>query len=202
MKKILCVFVVMVGLLGIFPASAQPLLATDNIDASLSVESFRYEKGMEKPGVEIRNVEELNRYIGEYHYSLAPIFVDITKYDELFFNDKYLYFYHITMPSLPNEFEIKSIVIREGVIQVDVTHAKEGEDTAIEQWLLVLEIERTLLGNDVSVKVTKDFGTVPNTGLSYITGYALAMATLLPISAALWCCILRRRLKRGNNGNG
>ena len=54
MKKTLCVFIVMVGLLGIFPAGAQSLLATDSIDASLNVASFRYENGIEKPGIESR----------------------------------------------------------------------------------------------------------------------------------------------------
>jgi len=194
MKKILSIFLVMVGLLGILPASAQSLLATDNIDASLRVASFRYEKSVEKPDVEIRSVEEMNGYIGDYHYSLNPIFIDTIKYGESFFNDKFLYFYHITKPSQPNEFEVKSIVIREDVIQVDVLHAMMGENTAIEQWLLILEIDRTLLGKDVNVTITTGFGEVPKTGVQDITGYALAMLAFLVTSATLWGYILSSKV--------
>jgi len=173
------------GVMCIFSTNVQSSLVTDKITAVLKLTRFNEEKGWWAPYVKILNVEDLNDYIDDYYhdgpYYFPPPF-DFTKYGESFFNDNYLYFYHIVTPGMPNEFEIKSIFIKEENVQVDVIQTMEGDNGAMETWLLILEMDKTLSDKNVSVIVTKElWGDVNGDGgvddrdlqrlLQYLTGW-------------------------------
>ncbi|MCL1883729.1 MAG: stalk domain-containing protein [Defluviitaleaceae bacterium] len=126
---------------------------TDNISIVmlgdlLNDVSFWSVDGTATPSAEILNVNDLNTYVSEHNFTFSSF--DISKYDESFFNERFLYFLPITKPNSPNEFEIE-VTVGKDIIQVDVIHTMMGDDTALGQWLIILEIHRTLLGRDFSV---------------------------------------------------
>ena len=77
------------------------------------------------------------------------------KYDEAFFNDKFLYLYRIDNGSSGNVYTINSIDNTENSINIEVQQKSEGNTDDVVQWFLVLEIDKNLYDKDINVNFIK-----------------------------------------------
>jgi hypothetical protein len=76
---------------------------------------------------------------------------DPGKYDESFFEDKYLYLLMIGESSGGNVIELKSVAETATGIEIEIMRTAYGMTADIGYWLLVLEVDRTLLDKVISV---------------------------------------------------
>ncbi|MCL2496611.1 MAG: cohesin domain-containing protein [Clostridiales bacterium] len=110
-----------------------------------------YIRVMSPSAVKIYSVEELDNY-----FSADRSFFASGKYDESFFHEKFLFLFHIAEPSGGNELEFTSLTENAEAIEVEITRVVDGNITNIGYWLLILEIDRDLIGKDISVTIAHD----------------------------------------------
>ena len=103
------------------------------------------------------SVEDLNNYIYENYYNDTTIKFDVNKYDETFFKDKFLCFYHVTNVA-DSKLEISSVSETTDSVEVEISKYDLYAPSDYVAWILVLEMDRTLSNKEVSVTtVTTEF---------------------------------------------
>lgn len=107
------------------------------------------------------SVEDLNNYIYEYYYDDMPIKFDVNKYDENFFKDKFLCFYHVTNVA-DSKLKISSVSETTDSVEVEISKYDLYAPSDYVAWILVLEMDRTLSNKEVSITtVTTEFTPKP-----------------------------------------
>jgi hypothetical protein len=104
--------------------------------------------------IKVFSVEELNDYINEYHYGHNPSFFDRNRYDESFFEDKFLYFSSEVALALYPPLEITSVRETINAIEVEITRPTSPRSPDMSAWFLVLEMDLELVGKDVNIILT------------------------------------------------
>ena len=111
--------------------------SADKINASINKGSLSDDT---IPAPKIFSSEE----IGEYSFLF-----DTSKYDDVFFRDKFLYVSHLEDCSGSSAYEIASVFEIASTISVEVLRTKYGDTDDIVSWYLILEIDRALSSKDI-----------------------------------------------------
>ena len=113
------------------------------INATLT--QIAYFSGLGPPAtVKFFSVAELDAYVGEHYNNRTPLFLDRDKYDETFFKDNFLVYYHTVENSAANVLELISITEGADSVEVVLTRTRFGVITVIGAYALVLEADKSL----------------------------------------------------------
>ena len=221
MKRILCVFLLiamMVGVMGAFTVSADNAQGLNEFEQKHNISYYAEYSGSPKilrlkfaPSWEVYHTQRNTRGFISKICSFEELVESYNigqdadlKYNNSFFEDKFIVVFDWEMGSPGCKFRVTDVCVEDGLINIKIIQDiyQMLANAVVESGNIILEMDRELIDKDVSVTITDAFGEVPKTGVPDAMGAIVVIVTLLPISAALWCCILRLRLKRGNNGNG
>ncbi|MCL1844054.1 MAG: hypothetical protein FWF79_09590 [Defluviitaleaceae bacterium] len=155
MRRVLCVFIffaIAMGSFGTVTSVAQEFSETEGVNAFLDTTNFTqeiFDLIFKSPSQTYSTrIHESNSF--DLHT------INRNRYDESFFEDKFLYLYFHWEGSCDFRLEVTSITIENSIgVEITRTGPGPGEDvtTGEENWLLVLEICRTLSNKDVSVAI-------------------------------------------------
>lgn len=150
MKRVFQLFLVVAMAVG---ALAAPLSASA-ADAD-SVGIICSNDGAEPQAVKILSVNDLKHYLSKYHHGDCPKYLDISKYDEVFFQEKFLLFTLVTTTGGSPSFEIAAVNETEKSIEIEMTRPEGPVSPDMASWILVIEMDRDLPDKEILVNSDK-----------------------------------------------
>ena len=161
MKKILgmsLVVAMLVSILFALPVGAQEYPKVEGVNVWFEKGFITKENIGLIPTTCFYSVEDFNDFINDPDVSFGTWLLDPSKYNENFFNDKYLYLSHAVSGSSSSvTYEISSVTVGANSIDIEITRIMPDPDMPLLpdsiSWLLVLEINKDFSNKHVSVDI-------------------------------------------------
>ncbi|MCL2837613.1 MAG: chitobiase/beta-hexosaminidase C-terminal domain-containing protein [Oscillospiraceae bacterium] len=200
MKRILSIILIIAmasSILIVFPVSAEEIPAPEGINVLFGSGSLFIEDWEPIPTVTVFSATEFDDLIqNEWGVFSNPPYIsfqsdwfDVDRYDEDFFADKFLFFYH-TYFRHGTQFEVTSVSVSVNSINVDITRTETFVGgSGYTRRLLVLEIDRELIDREISVEVISERRVStpwisPNGGT--FDGFVQVVLGAMPSNAAIF----------------